>query len=68
MEGSNVKTGSRVWRTIVVGTYRVRINHNHECSVWYKLEVHSVCTKIRVCEYLEEIMGRIIQISGYVVG
>lgn len=68
MEGSNVKAGSRVWRTIVVGTYWVGINHSHECSLWYKLEVHSVCTKIRVCEYLEEIMGRIIQISGYVVG
>lgn len=68
MEGSNVKAGSRVWRTIVVGTYRVGISHSHECSLWYKLEVHSVCTKIRVCEYLEEIMGRIIQISGYVVG
>lgn len=34
----------------------------------YKLEVHSVSTKITVCEYLEGIVGRIIKISGYVVG
>ena len=32
-----------------------------------KLEVHSVCNKVRVCVYLEELVGRIIQISGYVV-
>lgn len=67
VEVFNVKAGSRVRRTMIVEIWRVEINHNHECSMCRKLEVHSVSTKIRICIYLEEIVVRIIQISDYIV-